>query len=99
MTQSFTQHAICRMGQRGISKTDIDLIKIIGTEVEGGYLVRKKDLQEAERELRRLQDQLHRLAGKRAVIADNCVVTAYHARPAKQRKLLLAARRRASGDF
>jgi hypothetical protein len=99
MTQDLTRHALARLGQRAISGDDIDLIVLIGTEVEDGYLVRSKDRQAAERHLKRLLEQVRRLEGKRAVIADSRVVTAYHARPAKERSLLRAARHQASVDL
>jgi hypothetical protein len=99
MNHDFTRHALVRMGQRGIHSGDIDLIVLIGTEVEGGYLVRSKDRQSAERQLKQLLEQVRRLEGKRAVIADNRVVTAYHARPARERSLLRAARHQALVDL
>ncbi len=40
-----TAHAAVRMSQRGLANDDLELIKWIGTEVEGGYLVREKDFQ------------------------------------------------------
>lgn len=99
MTQDLTKHALARMAQRAISSADIDLIMLIGTEVEDGYLVRGKDRQAAERQLKQLLDQVRRLEGKRAVVADSRVVTAYHARPAKERDLLRTARHQASVDL
>lgn len=99
MTQGLTKHALARMAQRAISSADIDLIMLIGTEVEDGYLVRGKDRQAAERQLKQLLDQVRRLEGKRAVVADSRVVTAYHACPAKERNLLRAARHQASVDL
>jgi hypothetical protein len=35
-----TAHAVKRMAQRGLADDDVELIRWIGTEVEGGYLVR-----------------------------------------------------------
>jgi hypothetical protein len=86
------------MDQRAISRDDLDLIMLIGTEVEGGYLVRNKDCQTAERHLKQLLERVRRLDGKRVVLADGKIVTAYHARPAKERNLLRSARRHALAD-
>jgi hypothetical protein len=37
------------MAQRGFADDDLELIRWIGTEVEGGYLVREKDFQALDR--------------------------------------------------
>lgn len=94
MTSALTHHAVIRMVQRAISKDDLDLIMLIGIEVEDGYLVRSKDCQAAERQLKHLLNQVRRLDGKRVVVADGRVVTAYHAHPAKERSLLRGSEQR-----
>lgn len=83
-----TAHAAVRIAQRGIALNDLDLITWLGTEVEGGYLVRKKDVQAFERQLKKLWNQARRLEGKRVVVEGNAVVTAYRARQGKERHLL-----------
>lgn len=90
-----TAHAAVRMAQRGISSDDLELIKRIGTEVEGGYLVREKDFQILDRELKQLRDRARRLVGKRVVIDGEHIVTAYHANAGKERRLLRHAEQRA----
>ena len=89
-----TQHAARRMTQRSIAADDLELIFLIGTEVEGGFLVRKKDCQAAQRQLKDLMERVGRLAGKRAVIVGDHVVTAYHALDATKRRLLRNARQK-----
>lgn len=89
-----TAHAGTRMVQRAIRDDDLELITWIGTEVEGGYLVRKRDSQAVERQLKLLMDRLRRLQGKRVVIADGRIVTVYHARQTKERRLLRHAEQR-----
>jgi hypothetical protein len=86
-----TAHAVTRMAQRGLADDDIELIRWIGTEVEGGYLVREKDFQALDRELRQLRDQARRLVGKRLVLEGDRLVTAYHAVRSKQRQLVRGA--------
>ena len=76
------------MSQRGLATDDIELIRWIGTEVEGGYLVREKDFQALDRELKQLRDQVRRLVGKRLILESDRVITAYHAARSKQRVLL-----------
>jgi hypothetical protein len=76
------------MAQRGLANDDIEIIRWIGTEVEGGYLVREKDFQALDRELKHLRDQVRKLVGKRLVLQGDCLITAYHAVRSKQRLLL-----------
>jgi hypothetical protein len=90
--ESLTPHAVVRLAQRGIRATHLDLIKLIGTEVTDGYLVREKDCQAFESDLKRLMEHIHRLRGKRVVVADDRVVTAYHARRSTERRLLRSSR-------
>jgi hypothetical protein len=83
-----TRHALLRMSQRGIRLDDLELAEFIGTEVEGGCLVRRKDVQDFERVLKKLVGQARRLSGKRVVRSGDAVVTAYHAGHSKERHLL-----------
>ncbi len=72
-------HAVARMAQRAILPSDLDIILAFGSEVEGGILVRDKDVECAERALRNLLKRLQKVKGKRLVLSDGCLVTAYHA--------------------
>jgi hypothetical protein len=83
-----TGHAAMRMAQRSIKFKDAELIALIGTEVEDGYLVRFKDYQEVEAQLMRLLGRLRHIVGKRLIVADGRIVTAYHASRTYQRWLL-----------
>jgi hypothetical protein len=94
-----TAHAVKRMAQRGLADDDVELIRWIGTEVEGGYLVREKDFQALDRELKRLRDQARKLVGKRLVLAGDRLITAYHAAGSKQRLLLRGAQARSSIEW
>jgi hypothetical protein len=91
---SLTDHALCRASQRGLARPDLDLILALGTEVEGGFLVTAKDAQAAERKLKLLMSWVRRLKGKRVVIEENRIITAYHVRPRKERSLLRGAEER-----
>lgn len=94
MTGGLTQHALTRMAQRSISNDDLELIMWLGTEVKDGYLVRGKDCEVVERQLKRLLDRVRRLDGKRVVVTEGRILTTYHACPAKQRHLLRHVERR-----
>ena len=86
--RTIADHATARMAQRAIKLKDAELMRLIGTEVDDGYLVRAKDCQEVEREVKRFLDRVWRLEGKRLVIADGRILTAYHASRRYQRRLL-----------
>ena len=86
-----TSHASTRMSQRGIASDDVELIRLIGTEVEGGYFVREKDFRALDRQLKHLRDHVRRLVGKRLVVEGDRIVTAYHVERGKERRLLRAA--------
>ena len=83
-----TKHAAIRMAQRAIRVRDAELIALFGTEVEDGYLVREKDYQQVERTLKELLSRFRLLVGKRLVVADGSIVTAYHTSRRQQRRLL-----------
>ena len=87
-TLVLTTHAAVRMAQRGIMPKDAELIVLIGTEVDDGYLVREKDYQEVEYALKRMIQRFRRLVGKRLVVESGRVVTAYHPTRKCERRLL-----------
>lgn len=87
-TLELTPHAIARLAQRAVSIEDIEIISLIATDVECGYLVREKDFQAFERALNQLRDRARRLVGKRVVVDGDRVVTAYHTGRSKERQLL-----------
>ncbi len=94
-----THHGALRMSQRGIACGDIDMIMRIGSEVENGYLVREQDYRAFEREQKQILERARRLVGKRLVMErGQTVVSAYHANPGKQRRLLRGARDRSIGN-
>ena len=83
-----TNHAAIRMAQRGFTNHDIDIIQQIGIAVDGGYFMREKECREAERNLKKLLYRLRKLEGARLVMANNQVITAYHAAKTKTQRLL-----------
>ena len=91
---ALTSHAAVRIAQRGLNLKDSELILLIGTEVADGYLVRDKDYQEVERMLKELLQRFRHVVGKRLILAEGRIVTAYHASGACKRKLLRNAHER-----
>jgi len=80
--------ALPRMQRRGMSQEDVTLIIRFGTETDKGFLLREKDVAEAERHLKRRIATLRRLAGKLVVADGDTVITAFHATPKQQRRML-----------
>jgi hypothetical protein len=64
-----------RIAQRSIKLQDAELIALIGTQVDDGYLVRTKDLQRIESELKKLLQRLRRIVGKRLIVDSGQIVT------------------------
>lgn len=62
-----TAHAQQRLAQRCVSTTDLEWALRLGREVEGGFLILKKDAEAAARELERLAEHVRRLSGLRIV--------------------------------
>ncbi len=83
-----SKHAIMRFAQRGFSCSDKELFMYFGTSVHDGYFMRRKDTEECERAAKRLLQRIKRLENSRLVTVDDTIVTAYHARKKKRRKLL-----------
>ena len=94
MNTRFSDHALLRLAQRGIRGSDIDLLLLLGKEVEGGYLILDRDLVAAERQLKQTLTAVRRLKGKRIVVHDGTLVTAYRATRRKQKSLLRSAEER-----
>jgi hypothetical protein len=90
-TLMLSNHAAARMAQRSIKLKDAELLALIGTEVDDGYLVLAKDCQQVERVLKSLIERAWRVCGKRLVVADGQIVTVYHASPKYHRRLLRTA--------
>lgn len=76
---SLTNHAVLRLAQRGFVPSDLDLILALGSEVDDGFLVLKKDIKIIEDTLRAILRKLQKIEGKRLVVVDGHLVTAFHA--------------------
>lgn len=76
---ALTNHAITRMAQRAILPSDLDIILTFGSEVDDGILVRHKDVENVERAIRELLKRIQKMKGKRIVVSEGQIITAYHA--------------------
>lgn len=83
-----TTHACQRMSQRGLTAYDIDLIMELGRDVSDGVLITRKDCEEFERMAKAAIARVRRLEGKRVVVSDGRLVTAYHATASEQNRLM-----------
>lgn len=83
-----TKHASQRLAQRALSMSEAELIVNFGTEIEDGYFFLEQDCAALERELKNAAQQLRKLRGKRLVVADGSLVTAYHTTKSTMHRLL-----------
>jgi hypothetical protein len=91
MTSTLTKHSVVRLSQRGIRSSDLEILDLLGTDVESGVILLHKDAQAFEREAKKAIARVWRLVGKRIVSDGSTVITAYHANRAKVRRLLRRA--------
>jgi hypothetical protein len=84
-------HATVRLAQRALRTDDVELAMLIGTEVEGGYLVRQRDSDAIARILTQMAERVRRMAGVRIVNEGAEIITAYHTTHRKRQRLLRAA--------
>ena len=85
---SISRHAIARSAQRGIAINDLNILMLIGCEVENGYFVRDKDYESFEREVFKSLERIRRQCGARLVVSDGCIVTTYRTNRRQGRRLL-----------
>jgi len=83
-----TRHGRMRCAQRGLSADELDLIMLIGSEVDDGYLVRDKDCQEVVRQLKNEIKRVQRVKGKRVVLVNGQIIAAFHATRSEMRRVL-----------
>jgi len=67
---------------------DTELIVNFGTAVDDGYIFLGKNCDEVESELKAAMQRVRHLRGKRVVLKEGNLVTAYHATRKTTRKLL-----------
>ncbi len=76
---AITRHGEARMSQRGIRRSDLDILLAHGTEIGPDRIMLKN--QDAAKVIRNLKKQiakLERLTGKEVVVADGRLITAFH---------------------
>jgi hypothetical protein len=83
-----TERALIRMAQRGMRLKDAELIELVGSQLEDGFIVLDQDYRRLEAELKKILEAARRVRGKRLVVAEGHVITAYHPSKRRQRRLL-----------
>lgn len=90
----YTGHAEMRMRQRGVRKRDILLILECATRIDDDtWFMCERDARRAIEGRKREIQMLERLAGLKAVVRGEHVVTAYHSSPADRKRTLRRGRR------
>lgn len=89
---AISKHARRRLQQRGYRESDIDLILQSGEEGPEAYVLKSKDVDRVERELKWRISRLRRLQGSAVIVQEDTVLTVY--RPDKARRRRLLARRK-----
>jgi len=83
-----TPHAIARIQQRGMRLTDVEMILSFGTWSEDGPLLCANDYDRIETGVRQFLGRLRKLVGRTVIIEGDRIITAYTAKPWKQKRLL-----------
>ena len=89
-----TKHASLRLAQRAISISDAEMIMGFGTEVDDGYIFLNQNCDALESELKAAIQRVRKLRGKRIVVGNGQVITAYRATEATTRKLIRHSEKR-----
>jgi hypothetical protein len=93
-----TVHASVRCAQRGIRHSDLEILEQIGTEVDDGYFIRERDYRAYEHAIKQQLERARRLVGKRFVVQEGRIVTAYRATRGRERHVLRNAEQRALAE-
>ena len=76
---TITHHGEIRMSQRGIRKTDLEVLLTHGAEIgRDRIMLKKRDSAKVVRALKKQIAQIERLTDKVLVVVDGHLVTAYH---------------------
>ena len=90
----YTRHAEMRMQQRGIRKNDIALILACATQIDDEtWILRNRDVSRQIESRKREIRALERLANRKIVVREGCVITAYSSRRPDQKRTLRRGRR------
>lgn len=89
-----TQHVVARAQQRGVKESDLPLVCEFGTEVSGGYLMTKKDIEAAERWFRQELDRLSKLQDVFVAADGDDLITTFRATKVQRRDRLKKRKRR-----
>ena len=76
---TITRHGEARMSQRGIRKSDLEVLLLHGTDIgRDRIMLRKRDAAKLVRNLKKQIAEIERLTDKVLIVADGKLVTVYH---------------------
>ena len=76
---SITRHGETRMSQRGIRKSDLEVLLAHGTDIgRDRIMLRKRDAAKLIRSLKKQISEIERLTDKVLIVAGGELVTTYH---------------------
>lgn len=83
----FSKHAAARIRQRGLTESDVELIRKTGESVEDGYVMSNRAVEQRMHELQREINRIERLRGVALIEGETQVITVYRADSARIRQL------------
>lgn len=83
----FSRHAAARIRQRGLTESDVDLIRKTGEFVDDGYVMTNRAVERRLHELQREINRIERLRGVALIEGETQVITVYRADSERIRKL------------
>jgi hypothetical protein len=86
-TARLSRHAAARIRQRGLTESDVELIRKTGESVEDGYVMSNRAVEQRLHELQREINRIERLRGVALIEGESQVITVYRADSARIRKL------------
>lgn len=96
MLESMTDHAACRLRQRGFRERDPQLVLENGTPSDDGVVLTRRDIAERISEYRARISELERLRGAAVFMSEGKVVSVYRPSRRKVRRMLREGRSRAA---
>jgi len=83
-----TRHPRHRIQQRGYKKSDVHLIVEHGTQATGAVVLRTKDVDRVEAQLKQRISRVRTLQGSAVILRGETIVSIYRAGKQRRRRLL-----------
>lgn len=84
-----TKHSIMRAKQRGFNESDIPLILNVGTQIDDkSFFMLNKDVEQEIKKYKQAIHALERLRGSMVIMAEETILTIYHASQRTEKRAL-----------